>query len=192
MRFFNAFLISALALAGISRPAQAQDSRARQGFWWGVGVGYGWVHVRCDICQADRKAALTATGGLGGTITRSVRFGAELSGWTRGEENIDEYLGSLSAILNWYPNPDGAFHLKGGLGYVAYRIDDGEDDLTSSGFGPLVGAGFEIGLGRRASVEPYLSAIVTIPRGNLQLNGDRQAEGVSLSLVQFGLGVTLH
>lgn len=190
MRLLTALFV--LALAANVQPASAQAPRAREGFWWGVGVGYGWVHVRCDICQANRKTALSATGALGGTITRHVRFGAELSGWTRGEENVDEYLGSLSALLNWYPSPDGSFHLKGGLGYVTYRIDDGENALTSSGFGPLVGAGFEIGLGRRASIEPYFSAIVTLPRGHLQLNGDRQADGVSLSLLQFGLGVTLH
>ncbi len=185
-------VLSVLALAATVQPLSAQAPRAREGFWWGVGVGYGWVHVRCDICEANRKTAFSATGTIGGTISRSVSFGAELSGWTRGEENIDEYLGSLSAILNWYPSPDGSFHLKGGLGYVAYRIDDGEDALTSSGFGPLVGAGFEIGIGRRASIEPYIGAIITLPRGNLQLNGDRQADGVSLSLMRFGLGVTLH
>lgn len=190
MRKFIALFV--FALVASAQPASAQAPRAREGFWWGVGVGYGWVHVRCDICQADRTAALSATGAIGGTITPSVRFGAELSGWTRGEENIDEYLGSLSAIVNWYPSPAGSFHFKGGLGYVTYRIDDGEDALTSSGLGPLVGAGFEFGIGRRASVEPYFGAIITVPRGNLQLNGDRQAEGVSLSLIQFGLGVTLH
>ncbi len=75
---------------------------------------------------------------------------------------------------------------------MAYRIDDGEDTLTSSGFGPQVGAGYEIAIGGRASIQPRIDAIITLPRGNLQFNGDRQADGVSLSLIQVGLGVTLH
>jgi hypothetical protein len=175
-----------------AEPSVAQESSRRGGFWWGLGVSYGWVHVACDICDSDRGTALSLSLAAGGTVSRSVVLGGEVSGWMTGEEEVDELLGSLSAVALWYPAQNGSLYLKGGLGYVGYRIDDGENRLTSSGFGPLIGGGYEFYLTRHTSIQPYLNAIVTIPTGNLAFNGDRQAEGVSLSLVQFGLSVTWH
>lgn len=192
MRRLTVSLVCVIAFLLVSGPADAQQLDRRAGFWWGFGVSYGWAHVQCDICLADRAWALSGTGNLGGTIHHGLLLGAELSGWTHSVEEVDEYLGSLSAVAQWYPNRDGRFYLKGGLGYLAYRIDDGEDALTSSGFGPQLGAGYEFYISRHASIQPYLNLIITIPRGNLYFNGDRQAEGVSLSLVQLGLGVTWH
>lgn len=182
--------VAAIALAG--SPLGAQEAGRRQGFWWGLGVSYGWVHASCDICASDRDWAISATGGLGGTVSRNLLLGAELNGWTRSEEAVDEYLGAVSAVAYWFPNRGGPLYLKGGLGYVAYRIDDEESALTSSGFGPQVGAGYEVPVSRHASLFPYLNLIITIPRGNLTFNGDRQAGRASVSLFQFGLGLTWH
>jgi hypothetical protein len=185
-------LICGASLLMLGRPAVAQEVDRRQGFWWGLGVTYGWVHVSCDICQGNRNAAPSIGIRAGGAINRKFALGGEVNGWTRSEEEVDEYLASFSAIALWYPT-GGAFYLKGGLGYVMYRIDDNEDNvLTSSGFGPQVGLGYEIGVTRRISIQPYLNAIVTIPTANLYFNGDTQADGVSLSLFQVGLGLTWH
>ena len=192
VRRLTVLLIGVAMLAVLGKPGLAQTANPRGGFWWGLGLSYGWVHVSCDICIADREAALSATIYLGGTISRSVLLGGELNGWTRSEEAVDEYLGSFSAVAYWYPTGDGAFYLKGGLAYMAYRIDDDEDALTSSGFGPQIGAGYQFRVSRHASVQPYLNAIMTVPTANLDINGNRQADGVSLSLLQFGLGFTWH
>jgi hypothetical protein len=173
-------------------PSPAQGVDRREGFWWGLGVSYGWVHVACDICNDDRGGALSLSGALGGTVSESVVLGGELNGWTTSEENVDEYLGSLSAVVYWYPSRNGALYLKGGIGYVAYRIDDDENALTSSGLGPQIGVGYEFYITRRTSIQPYLNAIATLPTANLDFDGDRQADGVSLSLVQFGLSLTWH
>ena len=185
-------LICVVSLAALGENASAQTSNPRQGVWWGFGLSYGWAHVSCDICAADRSGALSATAFLGGTISHGFLLGGEANFWMRGEENVDEYMGSLSAVAYWYPTGDGALYLKGGLAYMSYRIDDDEDALTSSGFGPEVGVGYQFRISRYTSLQPYLSAIVTLPTSNLDINGDRQASNVSLSLLQFGLALTWH
>ena len=197
MRPFLTLLAACAALILTSQPASAQLGHARTGFWWGVGVNYGWVNVACDVCDSDRGFGLSLGARAGGTVSPNVRLGAEATGWVTGEgegdEEVDEYLGSFSATVTWYPSSEGAFYLKGGFGYVTYRISDNADNvLTANGFGPQVGAGYEIWLGRNFSLEPYLNSIVTIPNGELDANGNRQATGVSLALVQLGIAVTLH
>lgn len=197
MRPFSTILVVILALVLASQSAVAQSPRAREGFWWGVGASYGWVNVACDICDSDRGFGMSLGARVGGTVSPQVRLGAEATGWLagqgEGDDEVDEYLGSFSAIVTWYPSSSGGLYFKGGFGYVTYRIDDSEDNvLTTSGFGPQVGAGHEIWLGRSFSFEPYLNSIITIPTGELDLNGDRQATGVSLGLVQVGIAVTLH
>ncbi len=186
-----ALLLSALLVLW-SRPLSAQVSDPREGLWWGLGLDYGWVNVSCDICDGSRGAGLSATARLGGTISQSLLLGGEVNGWTNSEEGVDEYLGSFSAVALWYLTPDGSFYLKGGFGYMSYRIDDEENALTSSGFGPQVGAGYEFRVSRSFSIQPYMNAIITLPTGNLDFNGDREASEVSLGLFQVGLGVTWH
>jgi hypothetical protein len=195
MRPLKIALSSAVVLVALSQPLQAQ-SNPREGFWWGLGLSYGWVHVRCDICDSDRSWSLSATGRAGGTLSQSVLLGVEANGWTtsegEAEDQVDEYLGSFSAVIFWYPSDTGSLYFKGGFAYLAYRADDDEVALTSSGFGPQFGIGYEFRVARSFSVQPYFNSIVTIPTGNLDIDGDRQADGVGLSLLQFGLGVTWH
>lgn len=185
-------LICTVALLTLARPAAAQEGPTREGFWWGFGLGYGWVHVGCDICDSDRSTSISGLGRAGGTINSRVLLGAEANGWTRSEDEVDEYLGSITVVAYWYTRPGGNFHLKTGFGYAAYRIDDGENALTSSGFGPQIGAGYEFRLARSLSLAPYLNALITLPTGKIYLNGDQQADDVSLGLIQLGLGVTWH
>lgn len=195
MRGTRLALVAALALAltpGGALQAQTGTGPSREGFWWGFGVGYAAPRVFCDICDSNRRASVSAGVRMGGTVSPGLLLGGELNGWTRSNGPVGEYMGTLGGLLYWYPNPAGSFYLKAGLSYVAYRIDDGQDAITSSGFGPQVGAGYEIGIRRNLTIVPFFNSIVTLPTGNLQLNGDRQATGVSLALVQLGIGLTWH
>ncbi len=191
MRILGLTLLGAALLALTGQPLQAQP-QARTGFWWGFGLGHGWVRVSCDICEGSRGTGWSGTGRLGGTVSRWVRLGAELNGWTRSEAGVDEFLGSVSAVAYWYPSSDGPWFVHGGLGYVTYRIEDSENTLTSSGLGPHFGAGREFRVTSSISAAPYVNALLTPARGTLDFNGNQQAEGVSLWLIQLGLGFTWH
>ncbi len=192
MRRLAFAFISIGMIAASYDPALAQEGGRRQGLWWGVGFSYGWAHVACDICQSGRGGGMSATGGIGGTISPSLLMGGELNGWLTGEGNVDEYMGTFGAVAYWYPRGGGPLYLKGGVSYVAYRNDDGENTLTSSGFGPQVGAGYQVFVTPRTAIQPFFNLIVTLPLGNLAFNGDRQAENVSLGLLQLGLSATWH
>ncbi|UCF20726.1 MAG: hypothetical protein JSU87_04770 [Gemmatimonadota bacterium] len=185
-----AFLCTSL-IASASGSAFAQGS-SRQGLWWGVGFSYGWAHVACDICRSGRGGGMSVTGDIGGTVSPSLLMAGELNGWLTGAGEVDEYMGTVGAVAYWYPRGGGPFYLKGGMSYVAYRNDDGENALTSSGFGPQVGAGYQVFVTSRMAIQPYFNLIVTLPLGNLTFNGDRQAEGISLGLLQLGLSATWH
>ena len=193
MRRLTFTFACALALSAFGQEAFAQESNTRRGFWWGLGISYGWAHVSCDICMADRKGNVSATVNLGGTISQSFLLGGELNGWMRGgEENVNEHMAAASGVAYWFPRASGSLHFKGGIAYMTYRISDDEEALTSSGFGPQIGVGYHIDITRHASLQPYLNAIVTFPTSDLDIDGNRQAADVSLSLVQFGLGLTWH
>ena len=179
-------------LAGTALPAAGQEPDHRSGFWWSVGFSYGTVSVSCDICSNGRGGGLSLTGVVGATLNPELRLGVEVDGWRQSNEGLNEYLGVLSAVMYWYPRPSGGLFLKGGAGYVTYRISDEDDVLKSSGFGPQIGVGYEVRVWRSASIQPYLNAIVTLPTGQLELNGDRQADNVNLSLLQVGISVTWH
>jgi hypothetical protein len=125
-------------------------------------------------------------------VAERVRLGAEVMGWFREEEEVSEYLGAFGAVAHWYLTPGGRFFLKGGFGHALYRISDGDEVLTSSGFGPILGVGYDLNLGGTISIVPQFNSIITLPIGNLHLDGDQQAEGVSLALLQVGLGLTWH
>lgn len=184
-------LICATALVLTVEPSFAQDPQPG-GFWWGLSASYGRVYVACEICDADRGAAVALGIAVGGTVSDRLRLGGEVNGWTSGDAGVDEYAGSIGAVAYWHPAERGSLYLKGGLGYMVYRIDDDESALTSGGFGPQIGAGYRFRITRSTLLEPHINAIITVPTSDLELDGDRQANRVSLSLVQVGLGLVWH
>jgi hypothetical protein len=192
MKLRSSLLVCGILLAGTALPAAGQGPGYRSGFWWSVGFSYGTASVSCDICTDGRGGGLSLSGVAGGTLSPSFRLGMEADGWRQSNEGLNEYMGVLSAVIYWYPQVSGGLYLKGGAGYVAYRISDEDDELKSSGFGPQIGIGYETRVWGHASIQPFLSAIITIPTGQLELNGDRQADNVNLSLLQVGLSVTWH
>jgi hypothetical protein len=149
----------------------AQGTPLRQGLWFGAGLGFGFSRARCDICTNDRNGGVSGQARLGG---------------------VDVALGALHAVGYWYPSPRGTpWFLKGGFGIVGYRIDDGANDpVTATSFGGQFGAGYDLRVARNVALTPHFTLIGSL-FANLESAGDRLAD-VSLTLVQFGMGVTFY
>ncbi len=191
MHFVRASLVLGLSLCLTPSPSSAQ-SAPRQGIWFGAGLGFGFARARCDICVNDRDGGLSGHARLGGAINPSLLLGAEAAGWRKSQEGVELRSGALHAVGYWYPSPRGAsWFLKGGFGIVGYRIDDGSGDrVTATSFGGQFGAGYDLGITRNVAFTPYFTFIGSL-FAKLQ-SGGNQLANVTLTLVQFGLGVTFY
>ena len=127
----RAAILIATVLAVGSASLQAQSARrpnTRKGFWVGFGFGDGSAGVDCASCPTGRLSGLSGYFRLGGTLSPSVLVGFESNGWVHSEAGLNQSMGFGSVVALWYPSPTGALYLKGGLGGMTYRADDGFDE----------------------------------------------------------------
>ena len=181
------------AILALATPdsGQGQTAPVRDGQWLGVGLGGGFDQVSCDICAGDPKPGFAGYVRFGGTLSSRLLIGAELNGWTRKDEAIRQYLGSLGAVFLWYTRPEGSLYLKGGLGAVGYRAEEDGDALTALTLGGQIGVGYEHRIGDNLSLTPFAN-LVLAPFAGLSFNGDPATDGATLALLQGGLGFTWH
>jgi hypothetical protein len=186
-------LVVALLLAGAVQQAAAQRPNTRDGFWISFGLGDGSAGLDCNSCGNDRIGAFSGYVRLGGTVSPNWLLGGETNGWFHSEGGTDEAIGYASFVALWYPSRTGAFYLKLGLGGMSYRADDGTDVLTATAPSASLGAGYEFRVGQNFSVVPYLNSLAS-SAVTLKLNGSTvsTSEDISITLVQFGVGLTWH
>lgn len=170
---------------------EGQTTPVRDGQWLGVGLGGGLDQVSCDICAGDPRPGYAGYVRFGGTLSSRLLIGGEFNGWTRSDEAIRQYLGSLSAVLLWYTRPEGSLYLKGGLGAVGYRAAEDGEALTALTLGGQVGVGYEYRIGDNLSLSPFVN-LVLAPFASLRFNGSPATGGATLALLQGGLGLTWH
>lgn len=184
MRTPRIMLVTAMALLALgtaASSAEAQRPQTRQGFWAGLGMGWGSFGLGCDGCEdLGRTGSYSGYLKVGGTLSQSLLIGAEVNGWAKSEDGASLDLGNASAAAYWYPMPTGGMFLKGGLGYSRLGADDGVDSASDGGFGLTAGIGFDMRVGGNMSLTPVLNYF----RGSF--------EGGSADVFQVGLGVTLH
>jgi outer membrane protein with beta-barrel domain len=174
--------------------ASAQRPQTRQGFWIGFGFGGGSAGISCTGCDSlSRETGFTGHLKMGGTLSPKVLLGGESIGWTKKESGTTSQLGNLAAAVYLYPAPATGFFLKGGPSFSYHRSDDGTDELTGTGFGFMLGAGYDVRVGTKISLTPvasfYWGSI-----GEVTLNGGTSSSGFGLkqNVFDFQLGITFH
>jgi hypothetical protein len=195
MKRMSAFRILPLALVCLlAAPPLASQKPAprRGGQWLGIGVGSGFGRVSCPICQANRKGSISGYVKAGGTLNRRTLLGMEANGWMRSDDGADELMVALAGSAYWYPNSRKRLFYKAGIGVMHYKTDDGPNRLTSTAFGPQLGAGYDVPIGPSVSVTPFANWLIASLGGELTFNGERFRDDVGLMLVQLGVGVTWH
>ncbi|MDH3734054.1 MAG: hypothetical protein OEU54_10990 [Gemmatimonadota bacterium] len=163
----------------------------RDGQWLAVGLGAGLDQISCSICEGTPKSGIAGFVRFGGTITDRLLIGAEFDGWTRGEEEIRQYMGSLSAVALLYAGPEARFHLKGGIGAVGFRAAEDGDALTALTIGVTGGVGYDFPIRDNLSLTPFAS-LTLAPFASLKFNGELAEDGVTLGLLSGGLSLTWH
>lgn len=188
----GALVAAALAiLLAAPAGASAQDaSSGRGGQWFAIGVGGGFDEVACGVCSLEPRSGVGGHLRFGGTVRTGLRVGAEVTGWTRSEESVRQSMGAATAIALIHPNR-GPFYLKGGLGVMGFRAEDDGAALTALSFGLQAGVGYDLFLSDVISITPFVDLTVA-PRANLNFNGDLAERGVTLALLNAGIGLTWH
>ena len=169
----------------------------RKGFWIGGGLGYGAAKLSCGVCttEGSRIGGLSGYLRLGATITPSFLIGAEFDLWggsmtpeDSDSSGVGRFLGSAFATAYWYPSKRLGLYLKGGAGYLSYRIDG--DKITLGTFAGTIGAGFEIPVGGGFSILPFVNYLDSA-NGDVKLDGTTiVANDASVSMWQIGVGTT--
>jgi hypothetical protein len=181
------FPIDAVAQKTPEGLVEVREGR-RQGFWFGVGVGAGGesYDLRPSTGYSDVLYRPTISLRLGGTVGQHLRLGGEVLSWINENGPAVESLSSALFVAQFYPAASTGFYLKGGLGIGRNAVDfEGGYGTGDTGFAGLVGAGYELRLGRRIYLNPVVDLVGH--RYNNRIGGSYRER-----LVNFGLGILLQ
>lgn len=160
----------------------------RHGLWLGLGLGAGGesYDLRPSVGYSEVLYRPTVSFRIGGTVSQHLRLGGEVLSWINEVGPAVESLTSALFVAQVYPWARNGLYIKGGLGIGrnAVDFDDGYNE-GDTGFAALVGAGYELRLGRRFFLNPTIDLVGH--RYSNGLVGDYQER-----LVNFGLGLLLQ
>lgn len=177
--------LGALAAQDTPRGLALVSEGERSGFWVGFGLGAGGERfdLRDGLGYSDELYRPTVSIRLGGTPSQQLRLGGEILAWINEEGDAVESLTSFLFVGQLYPLGQSGLYLKGGLGLGRNAVDfeDGYG-VGDTGFAGLIGAGWEIRLGRRFYLNPAVDLVEHRYNGR---GGDDYRE----RLLNLGLGV---
>jgi hypothetical protein len=174
-----------LALAQQAPPGLVEVREgSRRGFWLGLGLGAGGESN--DVAGSGYSEPFyqpTVSLRAGGTLGPHLRLGGEVLSWFDEQGDAVASLSSLLLVAQLYPFRSSGLYFKAGagVGRNAIEFDDGFD-VGDTGFAGLLGAGYELRLGRRFYLNPVVDLVGHSYSG--RAGGD-----YSERLVNFGLGV---
>lgn len=174
------FCIALFALVGVpSLGAQeAGHPQTRDGFWFNGGVGYGTLG--CDDCDS-REGGFSGQLALGGTVSNKVLLGGSANFWTKEENGVTVNVGVVSAMIRFYTSQTGGFFLTGGLGVGTVDVEiSGFGDGSETGFGALLGLGYDFRVGENVSITPFWNGYAV------------SSDVIDVDVGQIGVGVTVH
>jgi hypothetical protein len=159
----------------------------RRGFWFGIGAGAGGESN--DLAGSGYSEPFyqpTVSLRAGGTVSPHLRLGGEVLSWFDEQGDAVASLSSLLFVAQFYPLTKAGLYLKAGagIGRNALDFDDGFD-VGDTGFAGLLGAGYELRLGRRLYLNPTVDLVGHRYSG--RFNGDYTER-----LVNFGLGIVFQ
>jgi hypothetical protein len=154
------------------------NRQARKGFWLNLGLGYGSLGCRdCD----GREGSFSGGLALGGAVSQKVTLGLGSNGWYKSENGVSLTSGTLTAQIRFYPSATGGFFLLAGLGAGSVRVAvSGFGSETETGFGALLGLGYDIRVGTNVSITPFWNGFGV------------ETSNTDANVGQIGLGLTVH
>ncbi len=189
-RILPAGLLLGLVISIVSAHSAVAQSSYRRGFWIGAGLGNSRTDVECAVCVDDTKGELSGYLRGGFTLKPSLLLGLEATRTQNSEDEVSERYNGMAAILLFYPGR-GGLYFKGGVGILDYKASDDSDEITARTVAVSLGIGYEVRVAQQFSVVPFLNLTAT-SQGDLDFNGHRVSTDANFSLLQGGIGVTMH
>jgi hypothetical protein len=188
----------ALCLAFLAAPpVYAQQKHG--GFW--LSGGLGGSGLSCLSCDQPRNNRWSGAGGggylaAGGTVTRNLLLGGEITAGFRfdiaepGANGVapQATVTLLSAIVVFYPRERG-FHILGGPAVGVASITGGGRLIEAPGFGLLLGAGYDLAIGRGFAITPAIRYGQMLSSGTLAPD-PRENVPDKPQLFFMGVGIT--
>lgn len=189
----NRVIAAALLGVAIAASAGAQDQvpQPRQGFGISFGFGGGSAAMSCSICTSERDNGFSGYLRMGGYVSPALFVGGESNGWVKNDMGVDEQIGMLNAVVQWYPQVSSGLYLKGGGGFTYASATDGLTDLSTSGLAATLGAGYDWRLTQSFSLTPYVNYLRSIG-GEADVNGIGTGYKLNVDVLQVGLGFTWY
>jgi hypothetical protein len=167
---------------------EVKDTGNRHGFWGGLGLGAGGesFDLRDGAGYSNAFYKPTISLQAGGTVGPNLRLGGQVLSWINERAHAVESLSSLLFIVQFYPDKDAGFYLKGGLGLGRNAVDfDRGFNVGDTGFAGLLGAGYELRIGRHSYLHPAIDLV--------SHRYDGRAGGTYRErLINFGLGILVQ
>jgi hypothetical protein len=190
-----------LLLGLLAPPALAQSGyrSARDGFWFGGGLGAGAGSLECGICESGGGQGTSGYLRAGMALNPRLLLGGETSGWQKSGEAGKRRILVFSAGAWWYPRPGSGQFFHGAIGTSRWRASREQEAVISRALALTVGAGFEARVGPRLSLVPFVN-LVGSANGALWLEKWDEssyqrrrlpASGHTL-LLMAGIGLTRH
>jgi hypothetical protein len=136
----------------------------RRGFWFGLGIGAGGesYDLQPSAGYSNVLYRPTISLRLGGTVSQHLRLGGEVLSWINENGPAVESLSSALFVAQVYPVTSTGLYLKGGVGIGRNEVDFEDGYGTGdTGFAGLLGAGYELRVGRRIYLNPVIDFVVT-------------------------------
>ena len=193
--FIGSVLVS--LIAGIPTAAHAQP---REGFWLGVGGGYGSAGVSCDDCGGEREGSGVAYLRGGWTLSQRALIGLDLNIWSKSAEEGDVELTlnlyNFAGSMTFYPSATSGFFMKAGAGISLIDVDADFEGSTltadlGTGLGLTFGAGYDVRLSRMISLTPAIGYWYGRP-GDLKFGPETLFTNWRQDVVEFTVGITFH
>jgi hypothetical protein len=117
---------------------------------------------------------------LGGSINDRFLIGGESNAWVKEEGGVTLTHGYFGPVAYFYPSATGSFFVKGGVGGAVLDVSSGGTSITESGFGYVLGVGYDILVGGNWSITPVAN-----------FNGG-SIEGSDTGVFEVAVGITWH
>ncbi len=177
-RALSMAMVTLLAATVVTSSAEAQRRRGlvdvspehyRRGFWLEGAIGMGgesFAFGNEPYTEAIEKPTVSLR--IGGTVNPNLRLGAEFTTWwdeyysPEDDVNITETLTHLMAIGRIFPAREiGLFgKVGGGLAVTTSHVEFG-NTVSETGFGGVLGAGYEIKVSPKLFITPAFDYYVS-------------------------------
>lgn len=192
-----------LAVSFVTVLPRAGYGQERQGFWVGVGGGYGSADASCDECEDNgREGSGAAYIKAGWTMTPRLLLGGEFNIWrkkaTEIAPNVDATLNlyNASATVTLYPQASSGLFIKGGVGasFLDTEFTLGRTSIAADlgkGVGLVAGAGYDVPLGRRVSITPAVNFWFG-QIGDVEVERETFVSDWKQNVIDLTVGLTFH